>query len=216
MTDEDHVTDDLPELALGLLDGPALAHALNHVDVCERCRYELDELIRTTDGLLAVGPQAEPPAGFETAVLARLVARRRRLVATRWLAAAAAALLLVVGGGVALGDRAGDGGGPPSARLASGSTTVGWAWVLSGKPARVAVEMTYSGASGASSPYDVSVMPVTVELVGPGGAVRERQHVTLFSGVFNGVVRLRRSAEGLRSIRMVGPDGTILCHGRLS
>ncbi len=221
MTEDEHVADDLPELALGLLDGPPLAHALNHVDVCERCRAELDELIRTTDGLLAAGPRAEPPTGFESEVLARLASGRRRRVATRWLAAAAAAVLLVVGGSVALGDRDGGSGGdsPPTARLASGRTSVGWAWLLPGTPGRVVVEMSYRGRganSGSASAYGPSVVPVSVELLGDDGSVRERQSVVMVAGVYNGVLRLRGGTDGVRSIRMVGPSGAVLCHGRLS
>ena len=63
-----------PELALDLLSGDERAAALVHLGGCRACRTNLDELARTADALLLVAPKAEPPAGFESRVLARLAA----------------------------------------------------------------------------------------------------------------------------------------------
>jgi Putative zinc-finger len=75
-----------PELALGLLDGEERARALRHVADCPDCRRAVEELTGVADELLMLAPEREPPAGFESRVLARLrpppaAARPRRL---RW------------------------------------------------------------------------------------------------------------------------------------
>ena len=63
------------ELALGVLTGRERAAALAHLDVCECCRELVRELTMTGEELLALLPSREPPAGFETRVLARLTPR---------------------------------------------------------------------------------------------------------------------------------------------
>ncbi|MEA2932255.1 MAG: hypothetical protein QOI56_1040 [Actinomycetota bacterium] len=58
------------ELALGLLSGPERAAALSHLAACPACREQVDGLARIADRLLQLAPDAEPPAGFESRVLA--------------------------------------------------------------------------------------------------------------------------------------------------
>ncbi len=58
------------ELALGLLSGPERAIGISHVAECPTCREQVDELARVADRLLLLAPEAEPPAGFESRVLA--------------------------------------------------------------------------------------------------------------------------------------------------
>jgi anti-sigma factor RsiW len=65
-----------PELALDLLSGDERAAALAHLAGCRACQANLDELARTADALLLVAPSGEPPAGFESRVLARLAAEK--------------------------------------------------------------------------------------------------------------------------------------------
>jgi hypothetical protein len=91
------------ELALGIADGAQRAQALRHLAECAECRRAVEELSTVTDELLMLAPEREPPAGFESRVLARLQpppaaarhTRRRRLL--RPLAAAAAAAALAAG-----------------------------------------------------------------------------------------------------------------------
>ncbi|HYF47043.1 MAG TPA: hypothetical protein VD926_12575, partial [Acidimicrobiales bacterium] len=83
-----------PELALGVLDGPERGEALAHLAGCDECRALVRELTEVVDRLVALAPDAEPPAGFESAVVERIrppasARRPRRLV----LAAAAVVLL---------------------------------------------------------------------------------------------------------------------------
>jgi hypothetical protein len=61
-----------PEVALGALSGSERAAALNHLETCSACRELVDELAGVADGLLTVGPEMEPPIGFESGVMARI------------------------------------------------------------------------------------------------------------------------------------------------
>ena len=93
------------ELALGILDGEQRAQALRHVAECPECRRVVEELTVVADELLMLAPEREPPAGFESRVLARLqpppaaarpTRRRRRMLAPLAAAAAAAAIAAAV------------------------------------------------------------------------------------------------------------------------
>jgi hypothetical protein len=93
------------ELALGILDGEQRAQALRHVAECRECRRAVEELTAVADELLMLAPEREPPAGFESRVLARLqptpaaprpTRRVRRVLAPLAAAAAAAAIAVAV------------------------------------------------------------------------------------------------------------------------
>ena len=91
------VRDLLPELAAGVASGEQRAGALAHLTGCPECRRELQEAATLVDELmLALAPEHEPPAGFESRVLAALpVPRpRHRRRPTRRLAVRAAAAVL--------------------------------------------------------------------------------------------------------------------------
>jgi hypothetical protein len=94
------------ELALGIVSGAERAAALDHLAVCGVCRSRVEELSEVADELLLIGPEREPPAGFEGRVIAAMgtasaapVAStdrpRRRLSTGMW--AIAAAIVLIVG-----------------------------------------------------------------------------------------------------------------------
>lgn len=70
--DCDAFHDAMAELALGVLDGRERAAALGHVAVCPACRRELARMCEVADRLVELTPGAEPPAGFESRVLAVL------------------------------------------------------------------------------------------------------------------------------------------------
>jgi hypothetical protein len=92
-----------PELALGNLCGDERAEAITHVEACPSCQELVSSLTAVTDGLLAMGPTAEPPAGFEARVLAAIAPpaapERHRVVSSRprRIAALAVAACIVVG-----------------------------------------------------------------------------------------------------------------------
>ncbi|MCW2936629.1 MAG: hypothetical protein JWM19_7591 [Actinomycetia bacterium] len=60
------------ELALGVLTGRERAQAIAHLDRCDACGEDVRQLMATSEGLLALLPESEPPAGFETRVLDRM------------------------------------------------------------------------------------------------------------------------------------------------
>lgn len=97
---------ELAELALGVLTGRERAQALAHVESCQRCAYELEQLSRVADTVLQVAPEVEPPMGFEVGLFEKMGvsgvrAHRRRFRPSRWLPAtvaiAAAAVALGLG-----------------------------------------------------------------------------------------------------------------------
>src|SRR5918992_2167529 len=94
----------LPELALGTLTGEERARALEHVARCPACRQELLRVSDVGDELLRLAPTAQPPVGFETRALERLLGVDSSLGALRrrWLAVAAVALLATFIGGSAI------------------------------------------------------------------------------------------------------------------
>jgi hypothetical protein len=84
-----------PELALGIVEGEERGRALEHLADCPDCRRRVEELTEVADELLLMAPHREPPVGFESEVLRRVLPapkprRRRRLRLV--LAPAAAAL----------------------------------------------------------------------------------------------------------------------------
>lgn len=105
----DEMADLAAELALGVLTGRERAQAIAHLDRCDACRENVRHLTETGEGLLGLLPSSEPPAGFESRVVARLGAasqHRARLGAPmqrpkltrRMLAVAAVSLAAVAAG----------------------------------------------------------------------------------------------------------------------
>jgi Putative zinc-finger len=94
-----------PELALGIADGEERAWALDHLAGCPDCRVRVERLAALADELLALGPVAEPPAGFEARVAEAIAsssrARRARPSGWRRLALPAVAALAAAACGAA-------------------------------------------------------------------------------------------------------------------
>jgi putative zinc finger protein len=66
------IRDLIPEIAAGVAAGDERARALAHLGDCQECRHELAVTSDLVDEMLTLVPPAEPPAGFEGRVLARL------------------------------------------------------------------------------------------------------------------------------------------------
>src|SRR5215470_10225334 len=62
----------LAELATGAATGIDRDRGLRHVEICVACQQELAELALTSDQLLSMVPERQPPAGFEAAVMNRI------------------------------------------------------------------------------------------------------------------------------------------------
>ena len=85
-------TNELAELALGVLTGRERARVLSHVESCPRCAEELEILSRAADTVVQAAPEMEPPLGFEVRLFERMGVtdvppRRRRLRPSRWVPA---------------------------------------------------------------------------------------------------------------------------------
>jgi hypothetical protein len=92
----DEVRELAPELALGIAAGEQRARALAHMASCAECRTLVDELSRTADSMLLMGPQKEPPIGFESQAISRVRGMRPRQ-RLRIAATVAAIVLVAIG-----------------------------------------------------------------------------------------------------------------------
>ncbi|WP_033296373.1 anti-sigma factor [Amycolatopsis jejuensis] len=146
--------------ALDAVTGIERAHFERHLQECDVCAQEVDEL-REMAARLAVAVEARPAPALRAAVLARITATRqtRPVAHRRWRAraalalAAAAAVVGALAGGVVLGERPGDGGSvaleqslvrrAPDAVMVSGpGTTGGHATVVASRSlAKVSVSL---------------------------------------------------------------------------
>ncbi|HEX5993821.1 MAG TPA: hypothetical protein VFY84_01630 [Jiangellales bacterium] len=101
------LADLLAEVATGAASGPDRARVLRHLNDCDECRQELEELSRVADEVLLITPEREPPAAFEKVVLDRISASAPKpRTARRWFARpalqlAAAAIFALAGAGIA-------------------------------------------------------------------------------------------------------------------
>ncbi|MFI1809495.1 zf-HC2 domain-containing protein [Streptomyces sp. NPDC020422] len=147
------------ELALGVLPARERAEAVAHLDRCPDCREHVERLTAVGDGLLGLLPEAEPPVGFESRVVAALApapARRPRGRRLRLAGAAVAAALAFGFGGWAVGTVV---EGAPAvsthpalveAALVSGGHEVGQVFAHPGEPGWVymSVDLEGAGADG--------------------------------------------------------------------
>ena len=60
------------EVALGVTDARDRTTAFAHLQDCPSCRRELGQLSDVADMMAVLAPAVEPPAGFESRLLARL------------------------------------------------------------------------------------------------------------------------------------------------
>lgn len=144
--DERHLGDDvLAALALGELSGRERADALGHLLGCGACREQVDAMVAVSEQLLLAAPEAEPPVGFESAVVDRLVpdgtvGRRRHRFALAAVAVAAA-LALVVAGVVGARLRPTSDDLDRAAMITPEGREVGTAWTHAGDPSWVLVSV---------------------------------------------------------------------------
>src|SRR5712675_787820 len=61
------------DLAIGIADGQDRDAALRHAAACAECRLLVSELSSVVDDLLLLAPSHEPPAGFASRTLARML-----------------------------------------------------------------------------------------------------------------------------------------------
>ncbi len=205
------------ELALGLLSGPERAAGLSHLAGCPSCREQVDELARVADHLLLLAPEAEPPAGFESRVLAAVGSAAtegvvpvapggRGLGRGRRVGVVAALVAAALGGGVLASTIRSPGPHDPTALrtglAVSASGRVSCRVVVSGdRPASVLVSL--DGYPGDDTDVSVEMVTVTGDVV-PVGPV----HVTGGHGLL--VSTLDLDAKSLGLMRMLNREGKVI------
>lgn len=210
------------ELALGVLGGIERAAALAHLDDCPRCRAVVEEAVELGEQLLELGPEAPPPVGFESRVVARqraTLARGRRWDRRRWavLGAGVGAAATAAGLFLGLGLSGGQGHQPAAVSAAGASDTltaplmsdhgeVGQVVVVGGKPSRVFMSVVLN-----LSPQTVTCQVVT----------RSGRHIVLGSFPVSGNYSSSWSSSvnieptSIQSVQLVGAGGQVLSHASL-
>lgn len=226
----------LAEVALGVLDPEERTTVLSHLAGCPACREELLELSAVADRVAAQAPPAEPPAGFEDRVLARIesssqeglsairgASRKprgraaaptsrplaaRRSVSWKQLAAVAAAAAVLLGAGAAIGSAV-TGTSPPVAA----ATTGGWSASLlvgpSGPVGRVFFDSDgHSWMSMGISAGQVGTL--RCELVSASGKVFVLGTFQVTSQGGYWATNIPASARGASTVRLVDTSGKMV------
>jgi len=210
--------DDLTELALATLAEPRRSQVLDHVESCQRCRAELEQLAIVVETVQQLAPRVQPPLGFETRVAAKLKAMakprpRRRRVAV-FASVAAAVVLLAFGLGTLVAPKAGDDKSQSSAQpvarasFMSDGKVIGDAFVAQGSSPPlmfIAIHQEEGGWQGTVT-CNVTMSSGEVETVG----------VFKLSGEYGAWVAPLPSYGGMvRSAQLVASNGMVVANAEL-
>jgi hypothetical protein len=234
MTDDpqpcDAYSENLAELALGILTGRARAATLAHVDSCAHCAEELEQLSRAADAVVSVAPELEPTVGFEVRLFNRMglgddpapvrtipdVGRRGPLRwvagAPRWaLASAAAVVALLVGLSIgwSIGSPAGTSqAGKPvtTAVLKEHGKAVGSVATYGGATPWMIVTMEDSSADGA----------LTCEVITDNGVAHRIGTFSATYGYAAWDAPLKVAPQDVRTAEVVSSSGTVIATASLS
>jgi anti-sigma-K factor RskA len=234
MTDDqqpcDEYSENLAELALGILTGRARAATLAHVDSCAHCAEELEQLSRAADAVVSVAPELEPSVGFEVRLFNRMGladdpapvpinrdrGRRgpRRWVAgtPRWaLASAAAVVALLVG--LSVGWSIGSpshpteaGAAVTTAALKEHGSDVGSVVTYGGSTPWMIVTMDDSSANGR----------LTCEVVTDNGVTHKIGTFSATYGYAAWDAPLRVAPQDVQKAEVVSSNGTVIATASLS
>ncbi len=211
-----------PELALGTLEGTDRGAALAHLDRCASCRAHVHELSAAVDQLVALAPEAEPPPGFEAAVLGRVAheqerddpSLRQRRSVVRLAVAAAVFLLLGVGIGVAVsqaGVADGDGADLVSAAMITpDGDAVGEVWHSAGAETAVFISVPEwsDPATGGGSTGRFSLR---LEL--EDGTTVDQGDFELAAGTSSWAESTRLAGDDIAAVSVLDADGDVWCTG---
>jgi hypothetical protein len=236
MTDDrqqcDAYSENLAELALGILTGRARAAALAHVDSCAHCAEELEQLSRAADAVVTVAPELEPTVGFEVRLFNRMglgddpapvralsdQGRRGplRLVsaAPRWaLASAAAVVALVVGLSIgwSIGSPSGtqhpaEAGVVATATLREHGDAVGTVATYGGSTPWMVVTLDDSSANGV----------ITCQVVTDNGVTHRIGTFSASYGHAAWDAPLKVAPQDVRKAEVVSSNGTVIATASLS
>lgn len=203
----DDLRADLPEYVMGILDGRARAQLQVHVESCDECASTIRGLTTASESLLHVAMGVEPPAGFESRVLAQIGALELTPRATRrrgaTLIAVAVLVVVSVGAGWILSRVA----SPSTANASSGHVEqgalrasgedVGYVYAYSGTPAWMFVSV-----KAASSLSSVHCLVVT-----KSGQHRDLGTFQLSHGVGSWGTPLPVKFSAIRSVELTSASG---------
>lgn len=218
MTDDevcDKFTDNLAELALGILTGRDRVATLAHVESCARCTDELEQFSRAADAMVLVAPEAEPPVGFEVRLFSRMgvdeVSARRR--PPRWVLASAAAVVALVVGlsiGLSLGSPSGHKSGGAvvvaTAELREHGKAVGHVFTYGGQKPWMSMTLDDSSAQGR----------VFCEVVTDNGVTHRVGAFTAKEGYGAWDTPLPVSPHDVREAEVVSTGGAVIATATLS
>jgi RNA polymerase sigma factor (sigma-70 family) len=224
-------TDDLAELALGVLTGRDRARALAHVDECPRCAEELEQMSRVADTVLQVAPEVEPPLGFESRLFERMgvtdasrPAQRRlralpplRSIRPRhWVPAAVAAAAAFAALGLGLSTAS----APPGIQA---NATQGSKTVLSGTFVEGGETVGHVVAVGGSRPWMSMMLEdstaqgvVHCVVVTRDGVTHEVGSFVAREGYGAWVAPLQLDPKDVRTAELVTSEGTVIASATLS
>jgi hypothetical protein len=203
--------DDLTAIALGILTGRRRSEVLSHVEGCDRCSTQLEQLAIVADTVLLLAPEAETPLGFETRLAERLQLqpppqRWTSLRATGSLVAAAVVILALGIGVEALVHNSQSRSNTPStsinlasANLTSNGHVLGEFLVSAGHPSWMFMTVDSGSWSG----------PVTCEVVLKNGKVETVGTFDLAGGYGSWGAPLTSRAAQVREGRLVTTSGTV-------
>ncbi len=225
---EDQV-ENLAELALGILTGRQRAATLAHVDACQRCSEELEQLSHAADAVVSVAPEIEPPMGFEVRLFSRMglteapaVAKRsrsaRKRATAQWgsrlprwaLASAAAVVALALGLGIGWSTGSSSNGGAPRQGPGGAEVSVG---ALTANGSSVGSVNTYGG----SKPWMIVTLAdswsdgkVTCEVVTKDGVTHEVGSFTAKDGYGAWGAPLRVAPQDVQKAEVVSSSGKVI------
>ena len=226
----DEYSQNLAELALGILTGRARAATLAHVDSCAHCAEELEQLSRAADAVVSVAPELEPTVGFEVRLFDRMglgddaapVRTKRRSGPLRWvagaprwaLASAAAVVALVVGLSIgwSIGSPSGtlhptEAGAPvTTAVLKEHGNAVGSVATYGGATPWMIVTMEDSSAHGA----------LTCEVITDNGVTHRIGTFSATYGYAAWDAPLKVAPQDVRTAEVVSSSGTVIATASLS
>jgi hypothetical protein len=221
----DEYSDNLAELALGILTGRERAATLAHVDSCPRCADELEQLSHAADAVVSVAPEIEPPMGFEVRLFSQMgVAEtpgphrsRRRMTPPGWVARsprwvlATAAAVIALALGLSIGwSTGGHNGGKPAdgpagaevaaANLTANGSTVGSVNTYGGSKPWMIVTLADSGTQG----------KVTCEVITGDGVTHKVGSFTAKDGYGAWGAPLRVAPQDVRKAEVVSSNGKVI------
>lgn len=208
------------ELALGLVSGTERADALAHLATCSACSDEVELFATVADRLLLLAPLAEPSAGFETVVLARVSegsgvlgrapARRSPSRLSIGVAAAVSIVALLLVSGLLLArDDTGERVAAAPMATASGQV-VGDVYVHDGSPGWIFVTLlgweAWTGAGGQTYVLEAKLRDGRTVSLG---------ELALDSGRGGWGTNLAVAPGDVRAVSVVDGDGRVRCSATL-